>query len=235
MRILIIEDDVSLAGFLRESLLAASYIVDWTPDGERGSYLARTNAYDLIVLDNRLPRKDGPWICSEMRAHGKTSPILIISAEREARRKAELLNMGADDYLEKPFALDEFMARVQALLRRPRHVEGDVLRAGILTLDRRKQVIERKGEELPLTRKEFELLEYLMHHRGEIVSRGMLMEHVWDMNGDPFSNTIETHIMNVRKKIKEPYIKTIIGRGYRFVPVEKKQRIPSSSLYLEPV
>lgn len=218
MRILIVEDEHDILTFLKTSLEAECFAVDAVADGERGSYLALTSEYDLIILDNLLPKKTGREICEALRAAGKTTPIIMLSVKAEASTKVDLLNAGADDYLTKPFSLQELVARVRALLRRPHRIEGEVLKMGDISMNTRSQTLTRKGKDIYLTRKEFMLLEYLMRNRGTVLSRGMILEHVWDMSADPFSNTIESHILSLRKKIdteKSKIIKTVPGRGYK--------------------
>lgn len=218
MRILIIEDDDSIARFLTLSLESECFVVDRASDGESGSFLGRTNEYDLIILDNMLPKKNGKEVCDEIRSHGKMMPILMLSAVSEAETKTDLLNAGADDYLTKPFSLNELLARIRALLRRPNQLLGDVLRIDNVIMDVNKHIVKRAGSEIRLTRKEFILLEYLMRNQGTVLSRASIMDHVWDMHADPFSNTIESHVLSVRRKIDIPgqkkLIRTISGRGY---------------------
>ncbi len=219
MRILLIEDEKGIVDFLKPSLEAEPFVVDIAIDGERGSYLGRTNDYDLIVLDNILPKKNGLEVCKEIRKAGKTLPILVLSVKTETITKIELLNAGADDYLSKPFSLEELRARIRALLRRPKQIESEILTINDLTLDMKRCAVRRGKKEIYLTRKEFMLLEYLIRNPGIVLSRGMIMEHVWDMNADPFSNTIESHILSLRRKInfpgKKKLIHTISGRGYK--------------------
>ena len=218
MRILIIEDDEDISRSLKSSLEAETFSVDQAFDGERGSYLARTNDYDLILLDYMLPKKDGKTTCMEIRQAGKMMPIIMLTVRSATEAKVELLNAGADDYLTKPFSFQELRARIRALLRRPAQLESAVFEVGDLSVDTLRQKVIRAGKEVYLTRKEFALLEYLLKHQGIVVSRGMIMEHVWDAEGDPFSNTIEAHILNLRKKVdtstKKKLIQTVPGRGY---------------------
>jgi DNA-binding response OmpR family regulator len=218
MRILIIEDNYEIRNFLIESLAAESFAVDNAEDGEQGSYLAKTNEYDLIILDNNLPKKNGMTICNEIRRIGNDVPIIMLSVESGIDKKVLLLESGADDYMTKPFSYKELLARMKALLRRPKTIVRDALDAGELNIDCAKQKAFRSGKEIYLTRKEFALLEYLIRNKGSIVSRSTIMEHVWDIEGDPFSNTIETHVLNLRRKIdrsyKEKLILTVPGRGY---------------------
>ena len=219
MRILIIEDDKGIINFLKNSLEGENFVVDTAEDGEKGSFIARTNDYDLIILDKNLPKKDGNHVCADIRKIGKSVPILVLSVESGIDTKIKFLNDGADNYLTKPFSFEELLARIKALLRRPEKIERDVLEIRDLILDKNKKIVSRNNKEIYLTRKEFALLEYLMKNQGMALSRGMIMEHVWDMNLDPFSNTIETHILNLRKKIErkntKQLIQTLPGRGYR--------------------
>jgi len=219
MRVLIVEDEKAIRDFLKASLTAETFAVDVAEDGEKGLRFALTNDYDIIVLDNVLPKKTGFEVCKELRKQGKTMPILILSVKSETTTKVELLNVGADDYLIKPFSLDELLARIRALLRRPKQIESEILQIDNLELDTKKQTVTLEGKDVYLTRKEFALLEYLMKNQGIVLSRGMILEHVWDMNADPFSNTIESHILSLRRKIgdkgKGHLIQTIPGRGYK--------------------
>lgn len=216
MRILLIEDEKHITEFLKPALEAERFEVDWAQEGEKGLFLGTTNQYDLVIVDNMLPKMTGVEICKALRQGGKTMPILILSVLADASKKAELLNGGADDYLTKPFAFEELLARVRALLRRPQPFLGDTLQVGDLVLDTVKHTITRSGRSIHLTPKEFSLLEYLIRNRGAVVSRGMILEHVWDMNADPFSNTVEAHILSLRKKIDAPkLIQTVHGLGYK--------------------
>jgi len=220
MRILIVEDDKKIRDFLKKSLEAQCYAVDVAVDGEEGLLLAKINQYNLIILDNVMPKKSGLDLCNNLRSEGFNVPILLLSVQTGTEMKVAALNSGADDYLTKPFSLAELLARVRALLRRPLQIEQEVMTCKDLLVDTKKHLITRNGEELTLTRKEFMLLVYLMQNQGTVLSRGMIMEHVWDMNADPFSNTIETHIASLRKKIsdsdEDSYISTVSGCGYRF-------------------
>lgn len=220
MRLLIVEDEKEILSFLKPSLEAECFAVDIAEDGEKGAYLAKSNDYDVIILDNMLPKKSGAEVCQEIRLSGKTVPIIILSALSDVNKKVELLNIGADDYLTKPFSFQELVARIKTLLRRPAPIKNDLLQIDDLSLDLRKNLVTRGQEEIRLTRKEFMLLEYLLRNPGLVLSRSMIMEHVWDMNADPFSNTIEAHILSLRKKIKtknsqKELIHTIPGRGYK--------------------
>ncbi len=219
MRILLVEDDEQILTSLRIRLKSEGFSVDTEKDGIRGSFLARTNNYDVIILDYLLPRKNGAKICQEIRSRGTITPIIMISVQTEIPTRVELLNLGADDYVTKPFPFEELMARIRAVLRRPASLKEDILSIDNLTLDSARARVTRGGKKIKLTRKEFALLEYMLRHQGAVLSRGTLMEHVWDIHGDLFSNTIETHILNLRKKIDQPgakkLIHTISGRGYK--------------------
>lgn len=219
MRILLIDDDKAIRGFLKSALESECFEVDAAEDGEKGSFLGRTNDYDAIICDYSLPKKNGLQICEEIRKDGKDTPILMLSVEGESHTKAELLNIGADDYLTKPFSLEELLARVRALMRRPNQIKNDILKIDDLIVDTKRHLVHRGEKEIYLTMKEFMLLEYLMRSRGTVQSRAIILEHVWDMNADLFSNTIEAHISNLRRKIdtkgKAKLIHTIPGRGYK--------------------
>jgi len=221
MKILIIEDETEIRDFLQTSFESECFVVDTASDGESGWELLKVNSYDVVILDNILPKKSGESICRDMRAMGNTTPILILSVVSEVTAKVELLNNGGDDYLDKPFSFLELLARVHALARRPRKMEHEILTIGPLSLNPHAHVVTWNASAIKLTRKEFVLLEYLMRNAGNVLSRGMIMEHVWDMNADPFSNTIESHIVSLRKKIdtqsrfNQSIIKTVSGRGYK--------------------
>lgn len=200
MRILLIDDDELLVENLKTSLEADAYAVDCAFDGERGSFLARTCPYDMIILDNILPKRSGLKVCEELRSAEVSTPIIMLSVKDDPVTKATLLNSGADDYLAKPFSFKELQARMKAILRRPKLIKNDVLKIDNLVVNTAKQQAKRGKKIIYLTRKEFSLLEYLLRHKGNVVSRGMIMEHVWNIDTDPFSNTIEAHILNLRKR-----------------------------------
>ena len=218
MRILIIEDNYEIRNFLKESLESEAYAVDSAEDGEQGSYLARTNEYDLIILDNILPKKNGVQICNEIRRIGKDVPIIMLSVEAGIDRKVLLLESGADDYMTKPFSYKELRARIKVILRRPQLIQKETFTIHDLTIDIPRQKVMRGKKDIYLTRKEFALLEYLIRNKSSVLSRAVIMEHVWNMESDPFSNTVETHILNLRRKIDRPFkhklISTVPGRGY---------------------
>lgn len=222
MRILVVEDHEETASSLKRKLEAECYAVDVERDGDRASYRARTNEYDLILLDNILPGKNGDTICRELREYKMTAPILVLSGQTEIERKIGLLNCGADDYITKPFSYNELNARIKALLRRPRIAETPVLTIGSLAIDRASFTVRRGARTIHLTPKEFAILEYFMKNPGRVLTRGAILDHVWNDSADPLSNSIETHVANVRKKIgqkgKRQFIRTVPGRGYLFTP-----------------
>lgn len=219
MKILVVEDEDETAETLKKRLEAECYAVDVESDGDKASYRAKTNHYDLILLDNMLPGKNGDQICRELREYKMATPILILSGQNDIEQKINLLNCGADDYVTKPCSYTEIAARVKALLRRPKFIESaTALVVDDLILDREMFSATRGKRVIRLTPKEFAILEYFMKHPGKVITRGMLLEHVWDDSADPLSNSIETHVTNIRKKIdrggRRKLIHTIPGRGY---------------------
>lgn len=219
MRVLVVEDEKEIRDYIKVSLEAECFAVDTAEDGEKGLSMAKMNEYDLITLDNVMPKKTGQEVCEEIRKNGIKTPILILSVKSETTTKVGLLNSGADDYLTKPFSINELLARIRALLRRPKEMESEKIKIDDLMLDANKQMVTRGGKEIYLTRKEFAFLKYLMKNKGLVLSRSMIMEHVWDMSIDPFSNTIESHVMSLRRKVDTPgkkkLIHTLPGRGYK--------------------
>lgn len=219
MRALIVDDDIDTQTFLKSRLEEYCFACDTSDDGEHALSLSRINEYDIILLDFSLPKKSGYQICETLRAENNTVPIIMISGTKEVPHKVNGFRIGIDDYITKPFLFDELYARMQAVLRRPRTLEQPVLTIEDLVLDTAKQTVRRSGNHIYLTRKEFSLLEFLMRNAGSVVSRGSIMEHIWDVNLDPFSNTIETHILNLRKKIDRDSMVKLIhcvpGRGYK--------------------
>ncbi len=219
MRLLVVEDHPEALASLKRRLQEECFVVDTANDGEQGSFLARTNDYDLVILDNHLPKKNGLDVCKDIRNSHKKIPVLVISILDDIGQKISLLEAGADDYMTKPFSFLELMARIRAILRRPNNMVQDILQVDDLLLNYHTHEVSRGEKEIHLTKKEFMLLEILMRHTGSVVSRSSILEHVWDVNADPFSNTIETHILSLRKKIdipkKRKLIHTISGRGYK--------------------
>lgn len=218
MKILIIEDDLDISSFVKDNLTEDTYSVEIAKDGPDGSFLARTNYYDIIIMDYSLPSKDGVLVCEEIRSSGVETPIIFLTVHTDVKKKVKALEKGADDYMTKPFSIEELKARIQALVRRPRKIESPILIVGDLVLDTQKRTVKRGSTSIYLTRKTYDLLEYLMRNKGTVLSRGSIMEYVWNSDGDPFSNTIEAHILNLRKKInikgKKDILKNIPGRGY---------------------
>jgi DNA-binding response OmpR family regulator len=218
MRILVIESDVRIRQLLKKALEIECFTVDTSGDGQDGSYQGRIHDYDLIVIGDHLPRKSSIEVCSEIRGIGKVNPIIITSSETNIDYKVRLLNAGADDYLVKPFDTKELLCRIRTLLRRPHIIINPLLQVDDFILDTARQKAFRGDSPIYLTRKEFALAEYLMRNCGMIVSKGALLEHVWDDELDPFSNTLESHILNLRKKIENSprkLIHTFPGRGYK--------------------
>ncbi|MFA6459500.1 MAG: response regulator transcription factor [Candidatus Paceibacterota bacterium] len=218
MKILIVEDDESVANMVKIGLSADSHLVEIAKDGADGSFLARSYDYDIIILDYSLPKKDGLCVCREIRAAGKTAPIIFLSVTMDTSVKVNAFNFGADDYVTKPFSIEELRARVKALTRRPHTVKDPVITISDLKLDTEKLMASRSEKPIRLTRKEFSLLEYFMKNVGIVLSRAMILEHVWTAESDPLSNTVEAHIRNLRKKLniknKPDLIANIQGRGY---------------------
>jgi heavy metal response regulator len=218
MRILVIEDEKKIADFIKRGLKEEGYAVDTARDGEEGCFLAKTNDYDLIVLDIMLPKMDGISLCRKMREEKINAPILMLTAMGAVKDKVIGLDAGADDYLTKPFAFEEFLARIRALLRKKDLPETAKLLIEDLELDLVTHKVIRANKEIPLTGREYALLEYLMRNIGTVVTRTMISEHVWDINFDTFTNVIDVYINYLRKKIdegnKKKLIHTLRGRGY---------------------
>ncbi len=220
MKILLIEDDVSVRNVLKIGLESLNFIVDDFQDGEAGLYAAKLNKYDLIILDYVLPKKTGKEVCAEIRDVGINTPIIILSSRNSAHDKIELLNCGADDYMTKPFSFEELKARIRCVHRRPLKIEGSILKYPNITLNKDRNEILIKDKKIYFTKKEFLMLQVFMENIGKVVSRSLIIEKVWDMNANPLSNTIEAHILGVRKKIgdkKKEVIKNVPGIGYKMV------------------
>jgi len=219
MRLLVVEDDKKIALFVKTGLTEAGFAVDHVIDGEDGLHLALTEPYDLAVIDLMLPTVDGLTIIKEMRDHGINTPVLILSAKRSVDERVEGLQTGGDDYLVKPFAFAELLARVQALMRRSSRENSPVeLKFADLTLNLHSRSVIRAGREIDLQPLEFSLLEYLMRNSGRVVSKTMIMEHVWDYNFNPQTNVVEARICYLRDKIDKGFdaklIHTVRGVGY---------------------
>ena len=218
VRILVVEDQKKVARFLQRGLREERLAVDVAEDGEEGAFRALSGVYDLIVLDVLLPKKDGFQVLRELRAAGISSRVLMLTAKDSVADRVRGLESGADDYLVKPFAFEEFLARVRALLRRNAGDDPVTLRAADLVVDLRKRKVTRAGNGVSLTAKEFGVLEFLLRRAGEVVTRTQLAEHVWDENLDPLSNTIEVTLFHLREKVDRgfthPLIHTLRGQGY---------------------
>jgi len=219
MRILLIEDERDIAEFIIRGLRAERFAVDWASTGEEGLGWAKVNDYDAGIFDVRLPGMTGVEVCRSLREKKKEFPVIMLSVMNDAITKVEALNAGADDYLVKPFFMAELLARIRALLRREHQTVNPVLRVADLFLDTVSHTVRRGKQAIRLSRKEFSLLEYLMRHPGATLTRGMILEHVWDMNADPFTNTVDVHIRYLRQKIDDDHglklIKTVHGCGYK--------------------
>lgn len=221
MRILIIEDERKIAQAIRKGLEQETFAVDICYDGDEGLRYALDEPYDLIILDRMLPLLDGVTVCQELRQQGKQMPILMLTAKDKVRDRVDGLNAGADDYLVKPFAFEELLARVRSLLRRPAQTLDPVLACEDLTLNTQSFEVKRAGKSIQLSRKEFALLEYLMRVQ-TVVTKDQIMSHVWDYDADILPNTVEVYIGYVRNKIDRDFPKspallhTIRGFGYKF-------------------
>ena len=214
MRVLIVEDEPNLARQLRNTLEGVGYAVDVANDGEDGHYLGSTENYDAVVLDLGLPEVDGLTVLDRWRKEGKTTPVLVLTARDSWSDKVAGLDAGADDYLAKPFQTEELIARLRALIRRASGNASSELTAGPVRLDTRSGRVTLNGEPVRLTAQEYKLLSYLMHHKGKVVSRTELIEHIYDQDFDRDSNTIEVFITRIRKKLGADLINTIRGLGY---------------------
>ncbi len=221
MRALIIEDDEVVAKFIAKGLRQHGYLVDVARDGREGLFHALEQGYDVMIVDRMLPALDGLSVLKTVRSAGNTTPILILSALAEVDNRVEGLRAGGDDYLTKPFAFSELVARLEALQRRPRGggAADTAYQAGDLELDPRRRTVTRAGEPIRLLPREFALLEYLMRNRGQVVTRTMLLENVWDYHFDPQTNVVDVHVSRLRAKVdrpfSEPLIETVRGVGYR--------------------
>lgn len=218
MRILVVEDDHTLARQLVESLARSGYAVDHAADGEQGQFLGDTEPYDAVVLDLGLPRLDGLTVLKRWRADGRIFPVLILTARDRWTEKVEGIDAGADDYLTKPFQTEELLARIRALVRRAKGHASPELACGALRLDTRRGTVSLAGRPVTLTANEFKVLSYLMHRKGEVVSRSELTEHIYAQDFDRDSNTIEVFVGRLRRKIGPALIETVRGLGYRLRP-----------------
>ena len=218
MKVLVIEDEVEISKFVKKGLEAEAFVVDVALDGEEGVRLAIINTYDAVVLDFYLPKMNGMEVAKRIRESKKSLPIIVLTVEIDIENKVEMLSL-CDDYITKPFSLRELVARLRALHRRGEVVHDKVLEVGDLYMDVNAYQVTRAGKPIELRNKEFALLEYFMRNSGIVLSRGMILENVWDMNVDPFTNTVDVHIRLLRQKIDDGFrkklIKTIPKRGYK--------------------
>jgi DNA-binding response OmpR family regulator len=220
MRLLVVEDELDIAHAVAKGLRQQGYAVDVAYDGEQGWKLAEVNEYDLLILDLNLPEMDGLELCRRLHASRPSLLILMLTARSLPDERVTGLEQGADDYLVKPFYFAELTARIRALLRRDMRVRTPLLQFKDLKLDPTARVVWQDNHRLELTSKEFGILEYLLRHQGEVISQETLLEHVWDMQANPLTNTVRVHINSLRRKLEDVaemprYIETIIGQGYR--------------------
>ena len=218
MRILLVEDETRVAGFIAKGLREQSYAVDVAADGERASYFAAINQYDLVILDVMLPVKNGYAVCRELRAGGFRAPILMLTARDSVDDRVQGLDCGADDYLIKPFDFKELLARLRALSRRSGPPRPEVLRVADLQINTASHAVTRAGRPVNLTAKEYALLEYLAANPGRVFSRTMIIEHVWDQSFEGLTNIVDVYVRHLRSKVDEPFavklIRTVRGVGY---------------------
>jgi two-component system OmpR family response regulator len=223
VRVLIVEDEVKMARALRRGLEQEGYAVDTAADGEEGLFQGTENPYDVIVLDVMLPKLDGFEVCRRLRAAGRWAPVLMLTARDGVADRIAGLDVGADDYLVKPFSFGELLARLRALLRRSPVERPPVLAAGDVVLDPATHTVTRSGQPVELSVREFGLLEYLMHRPAQVVTRTDILEHCWDVNYDGFSNVVDVYVGYLRKKLEQPFgrplIRTVRGVGYVLDPV----------------
>jgi len=222
MRLLVIEDEEDFVAALSRGLRRHGYAVDVATDGEEGFQLAQVNDYDLLILDLNLPGMDGLEICRRLRASRPALLILMLTARASIAERVEGLNLGADDYLPKPFHFDELLARVGALLRRDMRARKPLLWCGDLSLDPSSRTVCRSGNRVALTAKEFNILEYLLRHQDEVVTYQELLEHAWDDTVNSFTGALRVHMNSLRRKLDDEaehprYIETVVGKGYRVI------------------
>ena len=218
MRVLLVEDDSRIARFVAKGLRERAYAVDVAATGEEALYHASINSYDLVILDVMIPAPDGFAVCRQLRKSGQRMPILMLTARDAVEDRIEGLDHGADDYLTKPFEFRELLARLRALLRRPSNLQAPQLTVADLTIDTAGQTVSRGGRTIPMTAKEYALVEFLARNAGRVVGRAEIAEHVWDEEFDPFSNLIEVYVNRLRRKIDagavRPLLHTRRGAGY---------------------
>lgn len=220
MRVLIIEDEHKIANSIKQGLEQENYVIDVAYDGVTGYDLASSEEYDLLILDRLLPGLGGMEICKKLRKESIHTPILMLTAKGLLEDKVEGLDTGADDYMTKPFAFTELLARIRALSRRPKTTIGSVLKVEDLTLDTISYDVKRKGKKIILSNKEFALLQYLMRHKGKIITKEQIINHVWNYDANVLPNSVEVYIKHLRDKIDKPFketplIQTLRGFGYK--------------------
>jgi len=215
MRLLLVEDDLMIGRAVRHGLLQGGFVADWVTDGRLALAAIANQVYDCIILDIGLPRLDGLSLLQDLRAARNTIPVLITSARDTVRDRVEGLNAGGDDYLPKPFDLDELIARVRALMRRQSTSTSNLMTAGDITLDASSRVVTRDGQEVSLTAKEFLILEVLLHRRGTVLSREKLEEAIYGWGEEVGSNALEVHLHNLRRKVGGDVIRNVRGVGYK--------------------
>jgi len=225
MKILVVEDDKKLGGFLRKGLEAQGFVVDFCDHGDKGYTLATTRSYDALVLDIMLPGRDGLSILRQLRDQHATVPVILLTARSSLNERLDGLNLGADDYLTKPFYIEELVARLHALMRRASGQQLTVIQHGDVTVDLMTRAVHRGGEAVELTAREFALLTYLLRAPGRTFSRTQICEHVWNYHFDPGTNLVDVYVQRLRKKLSSdpdhPLIETIRGVGYRIPAVEE--------------
>src|ERR1041384_3289239 len=218
MKILVVEDEKKAASYLRKGLAENGFVVDVAVDGEDGLHLAQTGGHDLLILDVMLPGRDGWSIVSELRRAGRQTPVLLLTAKDSVEDRVKGLELGADDYLVKPFAFSELLARVRSILRRGPARQSETIRHADLEIDLARHRAARAGKRLDLTPKEFALLTLLVRRPGEVLSRTLIAEQVWDMNFDSGTNVVDVHVRRLRSKVDDPFgqklIHTVRGVGY---------------------
>lgn len=219
MRLLLVEDDRLVSNFIKKGLSEMGYAVDLAHDAQEGTYLSEEEDYDLIILDLMLPKGDGLTICKQVREKGIATPIMILTAKTQVDDRVAGLNAGADDYLTKPFAFSELQARVQALLRRAHREASPTLKVADLELDPVSHEVRRNGQEIELSPKEFSILEFMIRNKNQVVTRTMILEHVWDYNFETFSNIVDVYMTHLRKKVdgneNKKLIQSIHGVGFK--------------------
>jgi two-component system, OmpR family, response regulator len=223
MRVLVVEDETLLQAQLADALGQAGYAVDCAADGERADFLGQTERYDAVVLDLGLPKVDGLTVLRRWRTAGVLVPVLVLTARDSWYEKVQGIDAGADDYLSKPFRLEELLARLRGLIRRARRMASSVIHCGAVTMDSLAGKVTLEGQAVKLTALEFRVLSYLMHHRGRVVPQSELTEHIYSINADRDSNTIEVFVARLRRKLGAGVIETVRGLGYR-VAAEEAQR-----------